>query len=148
MAEHDLSWVQTLAEEHAHLEALLARVDGLLAGGDDGPTREALLPLLQELADRCRRHMELEESGGYLPEVRNRLPNLAGTLDRLQGEHTTLQRELSETLASARAAPSSKVLGDAVLGRLRQWVAQIRNHEMRENRLVQEVLNTDLGGGD
>ena len=79
-------WFRPLAGEHAALIVLIERVEKLIAGGLALSDARFLASMLQEILEHCRRHMALEERDGYLPVVRQRLPNAEATVERLLAE--------------------------------------------------------------
>lgn len=146
-AERDYAWIEELGREHAQLGALLTRISNVVSGPAEG-LAEHLPRLLEEALRHCRQHMEYEEREGYLSGVMDRLPNLAGTLELLREEHAELLDELAARLAEARAAATDRTMAATVVPRVRKWLERIRDHEIRENTLVQETFNRDTGAGD
>ncbi len=141
-------WFRSLAGEHAALTVLIERVEKLIAGGLAPPDARFLASILDEIVEHCRHHMALEERDGYLPIVRQRLPNADSVVEALVGEHPVLLAELAGiVVALERAAVAGAPLEDA-LERLKRWIAAMRQHEACENRLVQEAYTLDYGGGD
>jgi hypothetical protein len=90
-------------------------------------------------------HFRLEEQGGYLDAVRKREPRLEHVAQQLSEEHGRLTQSLQALVREAQeAAGLTAGLGEKV----REWIAQIRHHEARENEVVQDAFNTDLGAED
>lgn len=145
--QQDLAWIEELGREHAQLGALLTRVSNLVSGPVEGLAAQ-LPPLLEEALVHCRQHMEYEEREGYLSGVMDRLPSLGETLEKLRREHAELLDDLAARLAEARAAASDRTMAATVVPRVRKWLDRIRDHEIRENTLVQEAFNRDMGAVD
>lgn len=146
-AERDYAWIEELGREHAQLGALFTRISNLVSGPAEG-LAEQLPAVLEEALSHCRQHMAFEERDGYLPGVRERLPSMAETLEQMRQEHAELLDELAARLAEARAAASDRTLAATVVPRVRKWLQRIRDHEIRENTLVQETFNRDMGTAD
>lgn len=143
----ELAWIEQLGREHARLGALLTQLSNLVSGPSEG-LASRLPPLLQDALAHCRQHMEYEEREGYLSGVMDRLPNLTDTLEQLRGEHAQLLAELESRLADANAVQGDRAMAETVVPGVREWLERIRDHEIRENTLVQEAFNRDTGAVD
>lgn len=143
-----LSWTDDFAHEHAHLGILLTRVRRAL-GDESGEARDASLgTLLVQLTLEVREHMEFEEQDGYLAPVRQQLPRMHEAIERMRGEHDVLQSQLARILTDATVGSGVYAFGENVSPRLQTWLDSMRDHERRENQLVQEAFNTDVSAGD
>ena len=111
-------------------------------------TRGDVTPLflrLERLQAHLTRHFRCEERGGYLEEVRRREPQRKRVIEELLADHRRLSQGLADSLDEVRWASR---LSDGLRGRIRHWVLAVRRHEARENRLVQDTFNRDLGPED
>ena len=147
MNDTNRTWADELADEHALLGSYLEQLKDLISAPDD-TTAMALSALLDEVQGRCQAHFVFEERDGYMVEVRERQPNLSGSLDALQAEHPTLISELAAIRDAVQAEPKLQQLDQEIAPRIRAWLASMRSHEHRETRIVQEAFNTDIGVGD
>jgi hypothetical protein len=95
-----------------------------------------------ELRAEVESHFVLEEEGGYLAELIEERPHLAGPAETLLAEHARIR----EDLASLAAAIDGGASVEAIRGRLRDVVSVLSRHESRENELVQQPTHVDLGG--
>jgi hypothetical protein len=145
--EMQLAWIEELGREHARLGGVLTQISNLMSGPAEGLAKQLPL-LLEEALSHCQQHMQYEERQGYLSGVMDRVPNVAETLETLRGEHAELLEELEARLAEARAAGSDRTMAATVVPRVRKWLERIRDHEIRENTLVQEAFNRDTGALD
>ncbi len=142
------SWTDELAHEHAHLGNLLGRVRRLLAATSE-ETRDGMLGvLLEQLTVEVREHMEFEERDGYLAPVQQQMPGLFDTIEQMRGEHTVLQSRLAQILTDARTHPGIYEFREELSPHLQHWLDSMRDHERRENLLVQEAFNTDISACD
>ena len=91
------------------------------------------------------RHFRFEEQNGYMDAVRKRQPRLERAIQQLADEHGQLKQSLDALLGEAKSAIS---LDDAFRERIRQWIERVRQHEMRENDLVQDAFDLDIGVKD
>jgi hypothetical protein len=90
-------------------------------------------------------HFRFEEENGYLDAVRQREPRLERAVQQLADDHRRLARSLDALVEEARAAAR---LDDTFRGKVRAWMEQLRQHEVRENDLIQDAFNTDIGAED
>jgi hypothetical protein len=90
-------------------------------------------------------HFRFEEQNGYMDAVRKREPRLERMIQQLAEEHGQLRRSLDALIGKAAAATS---LGDTLREEIREWVERVREHEDRENDLVQDAFNLDIGVED
>jgi hypothetical protein len=77
--------------------------------------------------------------------VRNREPRLEHAIGQLVEEHYQLAQSLEALLGTAGKAVE---LDDTLREGVRAWVERVRQHEAREDKLVQDAFNTDLGAED
>jgi len=90
-------------------------------------------------------HFRFEEQNGYMDEVRKREPRFERAIQHLAAEHRHLAQSLETLIGAAKTAASlDETLRDAV----RRWVNDVQQHEIRENDLVQDAFDQDIGGED
>lgn len=142
------SWAQELAGEHQHLGHLFGDVRKCLAAENDECWADTLLALLERVAFEVREHMEFEERDGYLAPVQERMPGLVGKIEQMRGEHVTLQTRLAQILSDVRAQPGVYAFRVEMSPHIERWLDSMRDHERRENILVQDALNTDISACD
>jgi hypothetical protein len=90
-------------------------------------------------------HFDFEERNGYLDSVRKREVRLAHSIDRLAHEHASLLDTLDALVAATEAASS---LDGGLRDEILKWIGELRQHEVRENELVQDAFNFDIGAED
>ncbi len=134
-----------IREEHERLASLLRRLQEDVAAFCS--SWASLREELRVFKDHLRRHFELEEEGGFMEEVLRRWPHATSRVEALRAEHERLLREAEDLLeASGRATEGQPM--DAWAATCHRFLSAIREHEWRENRLIQEVFCLDVGGGD
>jgi hypothetical protein len=90
-------------------------------------------------------HFHFEEECGYLDVVRTREPRLERAARGLADEHRQLAQSLDALVEEARTAAH---LDDTFRKKIRVWLEQLRRHEARENDVVQDAFNLDIGAED
>lgn len=141
-----------IKEDNQELRQLLEHaVDALCKPDRIFTPPKKLAELLGQLRDQLAMHFTLEEAFGYFEDAVAVAPRLGRQADTLRGEHKDLFLELCNIVEYAERlqygeSPASAVsrIGD----RFSVFHRRFRNHEDRENQLILESLNDDLGVGD
>jgi hemerythrin-like domain-containing protein len=90
-------------------------------------------------------HFRFEEQNGYMDTVRQREPRLERTIQQLGEEHGQLRQALEVLLGEAGTAIG---LGDRFREEVREWIERVRQHEAREDDLVQDAFVLDITAED
>jgi hypothetical protein len=136
-SSHETPADKTLAE-HRALHALLGEIEASADAGGDAP--ETLVARLDTLRDRLAAHFDGEEQSGLFEQIRELAPEQAHECARLCDEHLDLLRQL-DGLRGADA--EARAAADWTQG-VRDLLAQLGDHEARENELLTRVMD----GGD
>ena len=138
------SVAEALRRAHAVLLEDLRRLDEAThpASGEGLAELRARLDVTQE---HITEHFRFEEQNGYMHAVRAREPRLERAIHQLAEEHRQLARSLEALIERARDTTS---LDDRFRDEVREWVERVRQHEARENDIVQDAFNLDIGAED
>jgi hypothetical protein len=90
-------------------------------------------------------HFRFEEQDGYMDALRTSQPHLERAIGQLAEEHRDLAAALAALLEQAREV---RHLHGKASAAVREWIGRVRRHEARENQLVQEAFNRDIGTDD
>jgi predicted nucleic acid-binding Zn-ribbon protein len=144
MEKAETSVAEALSQAHA---ALLADLEELDRGVRPSSTSDLaeLRARLATTSTHVAEHFRFEEQKGYLDTVRKREPRLERAIQQLEEEHRQLLESLAALVEEAAAATS---LGDPLRDRVRSWVTNLRQHEIRESDLVQDAFNLDISAED
>jgi len=77
--------------------------------------------------------------------VRKQEPRLERTVQALGEQHCHLAQALEALTAKSRSARS---LDTGLREEVRRWIDQVRQHEIKENAVVFEAFNLDIGTKD
>lgn len=110
-----------------------------------------LVERLSQLRDQIALHFALEEAYGYFDDPVEVAPRLSYAAENLRNEHRSLYMDLTTIVERAE-----RLLHSEQLATLALWIgpefidfdAALRDHESRENELIYEAYDTDLGTGD
>jgi iron-sulfur cluster repair protein YtfE (RIC family) len=145
-----LEWAErehvVLRQRLESLERQLAGlVEELRAGRSADATCSAARSSLNGLERQLREHFALEEQGGYFAEALAAAPRLSRRADALYREHAAFLERLGhlQALADAGRAPFD-AWSEIELG-MRELTTDLRAHEERENELILQAFEEDLG---
>ena len=131
---------KTLAE-HRALHALLEEIGGSAAsGGAD----ETLVSRLGTLRDQLAAHFEGEEQSGLFEQIQELAPEQAHECARLCDQHQGLLDQLDEL----REAPAETRATEAWTRHIHALLAELEDHESRENELLTRVLDGSMEAQD
>jgi predicted PilT family ATPase len=144
MGTTETSVAETLTRAHeALLEDLRKLAEAVRPASTEGLAE--LRARLDATRGHIAEHFRFEEQNGYMDAVRKREPRLERTIQQLADEHRELLQSLDAVIEEARAAPG---LDGTLREEVRQWGEAVRRHEVRENDLVQDAFNLDIGAED
>jgi len=147
-SDHDSS-AEAIREEHERLRTLWEASDEVLrcleADGAAVRPSTAGWVLLQELRTRLVVHFEAEEQGGYFESLRRLAPNLANSIEELEGDHRALTSGLDELVSLADAARDERSRWKTVRLQFEQLRDQAEAHERREDDAIYRAYQIDLG---
>lgn len=133
-----------LGRAHVVLLEDLRRLEDM-ALSTSGMCLEDLRARLDATRRHVTEHFRFEEQNGYLDVISKREPRLERAIRHLAGEHHQLTQALEGLVAASRTAADT---GPALREGIRAWVGQVRRHEARENDLVLDAFNQDIGQED
>jgi hypothetical protein len=100
---------------------------------------------LEALREHLGKHFRFEEQSGYMQAVLARAPHYERRVQRLREEHDELWNELAALIIQAGGLPARD---EEFRQAVRAWVEHVRDHEARENVLVEDTFNTEVAAGD
>lgn len=113
------------------------------------PASRSSLPVLRSRLEatsvHIMEHFRFEEQNGYMETIRQREPRLGRAIDELAKEHGQLLKSLDIVLEETFTAPC---IDETIGAKISEWINQVRQHEARENQLVQDAFNLDIGPED
>lgn len=146
------AFLREIKDDNLHLRELQASLREVFRRGRLlGLSRHALLDRLEEFRDQLAIHFALEEAYGYFDDPADAAPHLSDELDGLRSQHADLFQEVCRI-----ADRAYDVLGDhgSLIGfretarMYRAFDDRFQQHEMRENELILQAFNDDIGVGD
>jgi hypothetical protein len=137
------TFVEALQEAHTDLLSDLHELEKEM--GADSASPVALGTHLGSLQTHILEHFRFEEEGGYMAQVLKEEPQLRSAADELLEEHQQMAETLEGLIQEITKASGVR---DAFRKKVKAWIKQIRQHESRENSLVQEAYYDSGATGD
>ena len=139
-------------EEHTKVAELSDRLREMVASpprGDRARWIANLRSRFDDFAMHLRRHLAMEEEGGYLTQVLELRPTLSQAVDLIEHEHQELTRIFDDVQAAVHElSPTDNLLLRDCCQRVEHLLAGIERHEEHENHLVAYAFNQDIGAQD
>src|SRR6516225_10090607 len=139
MPSSEISLSEDIRRAHAALLQDLRDLEKtaqLAVAGPMTPLRDCLATTREHVIN----HFRFEEQDGYMDAARKRQPHLERVIQELLDEHRQLSRSLDGLIEGAEVTSH---VDDALLQDIRAWVQRVRQHEARENALMQNAFNLD-----
>lgn len=136
--------VDAMRRAHAKLRADLGLLEEA-AGPSSETGIKGLCDRLAATRNHVADHFRLEEQNGYMDAFRTRQPRLERAIQTLRDDHADLLRALDGVIHNATRAISVE---DPLREQVRNWLGELRQHEDRENRLIEDAYDLDVGPGD
>ena len=146
------AFLQEIKEDNRQLRRLFSDADQILTqfNGDHADWRQLHITL-EDLCDQLAMHFALEEAYGYFDDAIDVAPRLSEHAEALRREHAHLFAnicELSQAVDRLMRQPSSARSFKSIELRFVSFRQQLQAHEARENELILQSLDDDLGVGD
>jgi len=146
------AFLQEIKEDNRQLRELLQQTLNLFSA----PRRARVSPRdivdqLWRLRDQLAMHFALEDAYGYFEDAVDQAPRLSGKAEALHRQHEDLFTAICDLVEEAEQLmyherPDGKQTELAVV--FYSFHARFQEHETRENELILEAFDDDIGVGD
>jgi hypothetical protein len=131
---------ESIESDHRFLRAAL---DWLRAATGEG----SIVVLLEDLDKYLQGHFEAEEmKGGFFDSVLHDTPRHAHRIEELRAEHVTIAELINKALGGL--APPYGVASDELRSQVGAIAEMLSQHERKENAMLQDSLESDIGPSD
>ena len=137
---------QPLLDEHLEMHGLLDEIRAMLAAKESDFGEVA--SRLARARDLLTQHFEHEEAEGYFFHVIRVAPQYKLLVDSLCQEHPKLSEQITALVEEAEQLPGSDACWGYVERQFKAFSFQLSRHESKENRMVQQAYNRDIGTSD
>ena len=146
------AFLQEIKEVNQDLWRLLERVKHLcLKPQTVERMGRQVVDLLAEFRDQLAMHFALEEAYGYFDDPLQVAPRLNALASTLREEHQVLYaliRDLVDDVDELSRGGKLSGGGPRVVERFQEYYDRFQQHETRENVLILEAYDSDIGVGD
>lgn len=132
--------------EHRELKDLMARIDRAFT--ERISSMEEVSDLLAQLGDRLVRHFSMEEEGGYFAEALTQAPRLVSRANELMAQHPKMCTRARDLVLEIDPIRPKQDWWQTTRERFNAFRDELLKHEQREDLLIQEAYNRDLGAND
>ena len=144
MEKSEIAAADGLTRAHESLLHDLEKLEQIFRAGSTASPLKLSSELVAARTLVCD-HFGLEEKYGWKDAVLQREPRLEHAVQGLVEEHRHLVQSLDTLIEETNEA---KWLDDAFRAKVRRWIGRVRDHEAREDKLLEEAFVEDLGAGD
>lgn len=134
-------------DEHVRMRTLLGDVAGLLKAktAPIADVQRDLGSVVTYLTDHFRNE---DRHGGFFTEIVDLAPRLVERAEGISHEHRDLLSAFEKFSQRATAEEASPTWWEDTQREFHDLSKQLMDHEHREQELLQEAFDDDLGGGD
>ena len=146
------AFLQEIKEDNRQLRDLMQQAVALFSSPRRGRLRpRQVVEHLWKMRDQLAMHFALEDAYGYFEDAVLEAPRLSEQSEVLHGEHDKLFIEICDLIEKAEQllyheCPSRHQTDLAV--QFYRFHARFQEHETRENELILEAFDDDIGVGD
>ncbi len=146
------AFLQEIKEVNEDLWKLLEKVKLLCANPPRAQDQgRQVVEMLAELRDQLAMHFALEEAYGYFDDPIRVAPQLSVAACALRDEHQVLYamvRDLADDVDELYRAGDLPKSPSGVAERFQDYYEHLQLHENRENELILDAYDLDIGVGD
>lgn len=133
--------------EHAEMRKLLRSVHSILA--DRSRDASEVASVVDSFLAFLKQHFEHEDQGGgFFDQISEQTPRLSERADEVRHEHADLLDDFQALKHLADAKTADAAWWDQLNSRFQSISKELMHHERREEDLLQESFNEDIGTGD
>lgn len=141
-----------MLDEHEKIHKLTDELRDRVTASSRGDRASWIADLrtrIGEYATRMCKHMDLEEEGGYLAQVRELRPTLSEAVEIIKNEHEEL-KVILEGLKTAvhELAPTDNLLVRDCCKRVEHLLTWLDRHEEHETHIIMYAFTQDIGTPD
>ena len=145
------AFLQEIKEDNRELQALLNDTSEIFGQPRPASRPRQLAGKLAQLRDMLAMHFTLEEAFGYFEDALDVAPRLSARADLLRAEHQQLYLRICEIADEAEQLlyhEKGRKIVMRMAEQFREFHRRLREHESRENELILEAFDDDIGVGD
>ncbi len=146
------AFLQEIKEDNRQLRELLGKTKSIFTDlGKAFPAQKSVVDLLWRLRDQLAMHFALEDAYGYFDDAIAEAPRLSEQAVILRRQHDDLFLQICELVEQAeQVLYGENTLGDraALASSYLSFHKAFQEHETREDELILEAFDDDIGVGD
>ena len=142
--DHEL--FEEIRREHGELRNLLAGLHKVL--GDRLEGVNDVSRRMESLSAHIETHFNQEELAGFFDRIVDRAPRLSEQIDDLRAEHQSMLGEVRSLHEVALGGDGSPGWWQRLEDKFHEFSKELMHHEHKENQLLQQAYDEDIGAAD
>ena len=144
------SLTHSVLEDHRRMNESIAALESIVRTGRTlaGAPRGEVAALVTDLRRRLGRHFAAEEEGGLFQQIERSVPDAAASCARLRAQHAAILTALDRSRSALPPQPAASTALESWAASLRAVVAEVKDHEEREDALLLAALEGGRGASD
>lgn len=146
------AFLQEIKDDNLQLRQVLVETDSVFDDlGSTFPPHKSVVDLLWRLRDQLAMHFALEDAYGYFDDAIAEAPRLSEKAEVLRRQHDDLFLQICELVEESEQLlyrECSTRHRSILAKRYRKFHVEFELHETRENKLILEAFDDDIGVGD
>ena len=137
---------ERIVGDHANLRDLLGEMHRIVVGRSE--TVDNVVKSVNTLIDFLRQHFKREEDDGFFGEIAARAPRLSERAEDVSREHIELLAAIESFRDTALGGTATGAWWERLNSEFHRLMKDLMHHERREQDLLQEAFNVDIGTAD
>jgi len=134
---------ERIRHEHEHLRDVLGVVNRILAAHQSSV--DDVVEQFMALREELEMHFHSEEAEGFFEQVIDLAPQLMRHTTKLCQDHVRMLSEIGELVMQASHGDGSDDWWNVMEATFRDFSRALIQHEHRENELLQQAFDEDIG---
>jgi hypothetical protein len=144
------SLTHSVLEDHRRMHKSIETLRSVVRTGRTlaGAPRGEVAALVMDLRRRLGHHFAAEEEGGLFEQIERSTPGSAESCARLRAQHAAILNGLDRTRNALPAQPATSAALESWAASMRAVLAEVKDHEEREDALLLAGLEAVGGAPD
>ena len=144
------SLTHSVLEDHRRMNQTIVALESIVRTARtlaDAP-RGRVAGLVADLRRRTSRHFAGEEEGGLFEQIEHSAPDAAASCARLRAQHAAILAALDRSRSELPQRPATSAALERWAASVRGVLAELKDHEEREDALLLAALDGGRGAPD
>ncbi len=144
--KHKPAIFEDIDDEHKEMRTMLGNVHAILKSRSESV--ENVRKALERVCSYLEAHFHKEDKGGFFAEITSQAPRLSDRAEQVSHEHEGLLASFAKFAQHAGMGDGGSQWWEQLDTEFHNVSKQLMEHEHREQDLLQQAFNEDIGSGD